>query len=72
MSEDCLSLNIWSPAQAHNAPVMVWIHGGSLTTGASSETLYDGTVLAERGVLVVTINYRLGILGYLAHPGAQR
>jgi len=69
MSEDCLSLNIWSPAAAHNAPVMVWIHGGSLTSGASSEAVYDGAALAERGVLVVSVNYRLGILGYLAHPG---
>ncbi|CAN5274514.1 carboxylesterase family protein [soil metagenome] len=68
LSEDCLSLNIWSPANAAKAPVMVWIHGGSLTSGASSETLYDGANLARRGVVVVTINYRLGVLGYLAHP----
>lgn len=69
MSEDCLSLNIWTPAEAHNVPVMVWIHGGSLTGGASSETLYDGSALARRGLVVVSINYRLGALGYLAHPG---
>lgn len=69
MSEDCLSLNIWAPAGARKAPVLVWIHGGSLTTGASSETLYDGARLARRGVVVVSINYRLGVLGYLAHPG---
>ncbi len=68
MSEDCLSLNIWTPADPHNTPVMVWIHGGSLTGGAGSETLYDGTALAKRGIVVVTINYRLGVLGYLAHP----
>ena len=69
MSEDCLSLNIWTPAHAHNAPVMVWIHGGSLVSGSGSETIYDGSALAKRGLVVVTINYRLGVLGYLAHPG---
>ena len=68
MSEDCLSLNVWAPAQARSAPVMVWIHGGALSTGAGSETIYDGATLAARGVVVVTINYRLGVLGYLAHP----
>jgi para-nitrobenzyl esterase len=67
ISEDCLSLNIWSPADARNAPVFVWIHGGALTTGSSSETLYDGARLAARGIVVVTINYRLGVLGYFAH-----
>jgi para-nitrobenzyl esterase len=69
MSEDCLSLNIWTGANADNAPVLVWIHGGALTTGSSSEAVYDGTALAERGLVVVSINYRLGVLGYLAHPG---
>ncbi|WP_426265537.1 carboxylesterase/lipase family protein [Sphingomonas sp. LHG3443-2] len=68
MSEDCLSLNIWTPAKARNAPVMVWIHGGSLLTGSSREALYDGQRLAERGIVVVSINYRLGVLGWLAHP----
>jgi len=68
MSEDCLTLNIWAPAQARGAPVFVWIHGGSLWTGSGRESLYDGTRLAEHGILVVTINYRLGALGYLAHP----
>jgi para-nitrobenzyl esterase len=67
-SEDCLSLNVWTPANARNAPVIVWIHGGALTTGSSRETLYDGANLARRGVIVVSINYRLGVLGYLAHP----
>ena len=69
MSEDCLFLNIWAPADARNAPVLVWIHGGSLTTGAGSEPMYDGARLAQQGLVVVTINYRLGALGYLAHPG---
>ncbi|HET6564299.1 MAG TPA: carboxylesterase family protein [Xanthomonadales bacterium] len=66
--EDCLSLNIWVPAGVKNAPVFFWIHGGALRGGSSKETLYEGSRLAERGVIVVTINYRLGILGYLAHP----
>jgi len=66
--EDCLSLNIWTPANARSAPVFVWIHGGALTSGAGSEPMYDGTRLAEHGVVVVTINYRLGVLGYFAHP----
>jgi para-nitrobenzyl esterase len=68
-SEDCLFLNVWAPKTVHKAPVFVWIHGGSLTGGAGSEAAYDGTKLAERGVVVVTINYRLGVLGWLAHPG---
>jgi para-nitrobenzyl esterase len=68
MSEDCLSLNIWTPKGAGKLPVMVWIHGGALVTGASSEPMYDGSRLAEHGVVVVSINYRLGVLGYLAHP----
>ncbi|WP_417484722.1 carboxylesterase/lipase family protein [Maricaulis salignorans] len=68
MSEDCLNLNIWAPANADQAPVFVWIHGGSLTRGANSQALYDGSSYAERGIVFVSINYRLGILGYLAHP----
>lgn len=68
MSEDCLNLNIWAPANADQAPVFVWIHGGSLTGGANSQALYDGARYAERGIVFVSINYRLGVLGYLAHP----
>ncbi len=68
VSEDCLTLNIWTPDKAKNAPVIVWIHGGALTTGYSHEPIYDGTKLAARGAVVVSINYRLGALGYLAHP----
>ncbi|HEY0940988.1 MAG TPA: carboxylesterase family protein [Steroidobacter sp.] len=68
ISEDCLFLNIWAKQGASNAPVMVWIHGGALLTGSGGEPLYNGTKLAERGVVVVSINYRLGALGYLAHP----
>lgn len=69
MSEDCLLLNIWTPATARKAPVMVWIHGGSLWGGYGHEAIYDGARMAEQGVVVVSINYRVGVLGYLAHPG---
>ncbi len=68
MSEDCLSLNIWTPKTANKAPVLVWIHGGALWGGRSSETIYDGAKLAARGIILVSINYRLGVLGWLAHP----
>jgi len=68
MSEDCLTLNVWAPAGARNAPVFFWIYGGALTSGASREALYDGTRLAARGIVVVSVNYRLGVFGWLAHP----
>jgi para-nitrobenzyl esterase len=70
MSEDCLYLNIWTVAQSssENRPVMVWIHGGALTRGSGSLPTYDGTNLARHGMVVVTVNYRLGVLGYFAHP----
>ncbi|MEW6129061.1 MAG: carboxylesterase/lipase family protein [Acidobacteriota bacterium] len=68
-SEDCLYLNIWSSAKPGEAqPVMVWIHGGALTRGSGATKTYDGTSFAKKGVVLVTINYRLGPLGYLAHP----
>lgn len=69
-SEDCLYLNVWTPARtaAEKLPVMVWIHGGSCTTGSGSMTLYHGAKLAQQGVVVVTINYRLGPFGFFAHP----
>jgi para-nitrobenzyl esterase len=67
-SEDCLSLNVWAPKEARKAPVFVWIHGGALWGGANRDALQDGARLAERGVVVVSINYRLGPLGWLAHP----
>ncbi|MDO9472591.1 MAG: carboxylesterase family protein [Caulobacter sp.] len=69
MSEDCLTLNIWTPSTASKAPVMVWIHGGSLWGGFGHEAIYDGSKMAGQGVVVVSINYRVGALGYLAHPG---
>jgi para-nitrobenzyl esterase len=68
MSEDCLTLNIWTPVDAHNAPVFLWIYGGALVGGASREPTYKGTRFADQGVVVVTINYRVGVLGWLAHP----
>ena len=70
MSEDCLFLNVWTAAKRadEKRPVMVWIHGGALTRGSGSLEPYNGTHLAERGVVLVTINYRLGPLGFLAHP----
>lgn len=68
MSEDCLALNIWAPATAKDAPVIVWIHGGALVTGSSCDSICHGAALARQGAVVVSINYRLGIFGYLAHP----
>lgn len=69
-SEDCLTLNVWTPAniQGEKLAVMVWIHGGGLINGSGSIPLYSGDRLAKRGVIVVTLNYRLGALGFLAHP----
>jgi para-nitrobenzyl esterase len=69
-SEDCLYLNVWTDAKDANAklPVMVWIHGGSYTMGTGSSPAYDGAALARQGVVVVTINYRLGPFGWFAHP----
>ena len=74
MSEDCLYLNIWSPhGEAHaRRPVMVWVYGGSFVGGTAAMPFYDGTALARRGVVVVTFNYRTGVLGFLAHPGLSR
>jgi para-nitrobenzyl esterase len=69
-SEDCLSLNLWTPGPGRR-PVLVWLHGGGFTTGSGSLPLYDGAELARRGdVVVVTLNYRLGALGFL-HPPSR-
>jgi len=68
-SEDCLYLNVWTAAKpSDRRPVMVWIHGGALTRGSGSNRVYDGTAFAKKGVVLVTLNYRVGPLGYLAHP----
>ncbi len=71
MAEDnCLTLNLWMPADRPAAPlpVLVWLHGGGFVAGGSARPWYDGAGLARRGAVVVTLNYRLGILGFLAHP----
>jgi len=70
LSEDCLYLNVWTAAASadEKRPVIVWIHGGGFTGGSGSVPLYDGEGLAKKGVVFVTINYRLGIFGFLAHP----
>ncbi|WP_417620604.1 carboxylesterase/lipase family protein [Parasphingorhabdus sp.] len=67
-SEDCLTLNIWAPQKADGAPVIVWIHGGALQRGTSASPMYDGSEYAKRGIVFVSINYRLGVFGWLAHP----
>ena len=68
MSEDCLYLNIWRPNNDEtNLPILVYIHGGSLTTGSSAFTDYNGETYAKNGVIMITISYRLGVFGYFAH-----
>jgi para-nitrobenzyl esterase len=70
LSEDCLTLNVWTPAEKNSAPlpVMVWIYGGGFDTGGTSEPRQDGEHLAHKGVIVVSMNYRLGIFGFFALP----
>lgn len=70
VSEDCLYLNVWTPAKSASdrLPVMVWIYGGGFTTGATSIALYDGTNLAKKGVVVVSVAYRVSVFGFFAHP----
>ena len=70
--EDCLFLNVWTPDTGGRLPVMVWIHGGGNVNGWSHEPNYHGTELASRGVVVVSIQYRLGVFGFLAHPALGR
>ncbi len=67
-SEDCLTLNIWAPKEANNAPIMLWIFGGGGVVGAGSVPTYDGSKFANNGIILVTINYRLGALAGFAHP----
>ena len=73
-SEDCLGLNVWTPAHSPGAklPVMVWIYGGGFQIGATSQSVYDGAALAAQGVVLVSVNYRLGIFGFLAHPALDQ
>jgi len=69
MSEDCLYLNIWRPnTDEDNLPILVFIHGGSLTGGSSCNHDYNGEAMAKKGVIFITIQYRLGVFGYFAHP----
>ena len=74
VSEDCLYLNLWTPARKANErlPVIVWIHGGGYSTGSASMPLYWGDKIAQKGVILVSIAYRLGPLGWLAHPELTR
>ncbi len=69
-SEDCLYLNVWSAAESadESRPVMVWIHGGALTRGSGGRSTYNGQAFAKQGVILVTINYRVNVFGFLAHP----
>jgi para-nitrobenzyl esterase len=74
VSEDCLYLNVWSPAQSADAklPVIVWIHGGGYVGGSTSIGMYDGTGFAKKGVVLVSLAYRLGPYGFMAHPELSR
>src|SRR5690349_21650922 len=73
-SEDCLFLNVWSGATrpAERRPVMVWIHGGRFSSGTTSSPTFDGSRFAEQGVVLVSVAYRLGVFGFLAHPQLSR
>lgn len=73
-SEDCLTLNVWAPSKSGSAklPVMVWIYGGGFVAGTTSEGRQDGSRLAQQGVVVVSMNYRLGVFGFLVHPELAR
>lgn len=73
-SEDCLTLNVWTAARrpGERRAVLVWVHGGAYLQGAASQRPYDGAALAARGVVVVSLNYRLGVFGFFAHPALSR
>ena len=68
LSEDCLYLNVWTSAKtaADKKPVFVWIYGGGLTSGSSNCAIYDGENMAKKGVVFVSINYRVGVFGFIA------
>jgi len=74
MSEDCLYLNVWTPARSgkERLPVMVYFYGGGFVAGDGSEPRYDGESMAAKGIVTVTTNYRLGVFGFLAHPELTR
>src|SRR5437870_12826239 len=78
-SEDCLFLNVWTPAAEHaertenrRLPVLVYFYGGGFMAGDGSEPRYDGAAMARRGIVAVTVNYRLGVFGFLAHPALAK
>ncbi|MGB3800046.1 MAG: carboxylesterase family protein [Lewinella sp.] len=68
IGEDCLYLNVWAQSRAEQQPVIVWIYGGGFNSGGSGVPIYDGEAMAREGVVFVSINYRVGALGFLAHP----
>jgi para-nitrobenzyl esterase len=70
MSEDCLYLNVWTPAKSvgERLPVLVYFYGGGFVAGSADEPRYDGESMAAKGIVAVTVNYRLGVFGFLAHP----
>jgi len=70
ISEDCLYLNVWTGASSEKdkRPVLVWIYGGGFTSGGSACPIYDGEAMAKKGVVFVSINYRVGVFGFFAHP----
>ena len=72
LSEDCLYLNIWTPSDpaktGKKLPVFVWIYGGGFTSGSSACAVYDGAEFARKGIVFISINYRVGVFGFLAHP----
>jgi para-nitrobenzyl esterase len=74
MNEDCLYLNVWTPAErkGEKLPVLYWVHGGGYIVGAASQPLYDGEELARLGCVVVSVNYRLGMFGFLPHPALSQ
>src|SRR5665648_959139 len=74
LSEDCLYLNVWTAAKSasEKRPVIVFIHGGAFTSGSGSVPVYDGTSMAQKGIVFVTINYRVGIFGFFSHPGLSK
>ena len=74
ISEDCLYLNIWTPAKTgqENLPVLVFFYGGGMRAGDGSEYRYDGESMARKGIVSVTVNYRLGVFGFLAHQELSR
>lgn len=74
LSEDCLYLNVWTPAKSpkEKLPVLMWIYGGGFTSGSSACAVYDGEAMAKQGIIFVSINYRVGVFGFLAHPELTR